>query len=85
MPGSPARGALLGLFYCLGLGVPFLLVAIGFGWASVAVGFLRRHIRAINIAGGVMLILIGVLMVSGIWTIWIYQLQALIGGVTLPI
>ena len=82
---SPARGALLGLFYCLGLGVPFLLVAVGFGWASVAVGFLRRHIRAINIAGGVMLIIIGVLMVSGIWTVWIYQLQALIGGVTLPI
>lgn len=83
--GSPARGALLGLFYCLGLGIPFLLVALGFSWATRGVQVIRRHIRAINVAGGAMLIGIGAAMVTGLWTSWIYSLQALIGGFVLPI
>lgn len=82
---SPWRGALLAFAYALGLGIPFLLVALGFGWMTGAVAWLKRHIRLINILGGAMLIVIGVLMVSGLWTAWIYSLQALIGGVTLPI
>jgi cytochrome c-type biogenesis protein len=79
------RGTVLAAFYCLGLGIPFLLVALGFEWASGGIGWLKKHVRAINIAGGAALILIGVLMVSGLWTMWLYQLQALIGGVVLPI
>jgi cytochrome c-type biogenesis protein len=43
------------------------------------VTFLRRHIRAINIAGGVLLILIGVLMVTGLWNLIIVNTQAMIG------
>lgn len=77
---SPWRGAILGLAYCLGLGIPFLLVALGLTWVTGSVAYLRRHIRAINITGGVMLVIIGVLMVSGLWTQWIYQLQAVISG-----
>lgn len=77
---SAGRGVLLGLVYCIGLGIPFLLVAAGFSWVTGSLSFLRRHIRAINIAGGVLLIAIGVLMVSGIWTIWMYELQAVITG-----
>jgi cytochrome c-type biogenesis protein len=80
-----ARGTALAIFYCIGLGIPFLLVALGFQWASGAIGWLKRHIRAINVAGGAALMLIGVLMVSGLWTLWLYQLQAIIGGVLLPI
>lgn len=83
--GSPWRGALLALFYCLGLGIPFLLVALGFNWMTGALAWLKRNIRAINVFGGSVLILIGVLMVTGVWTLWIYSLQALIGGFTLPI
>lgn len=82
---SPWRGALLGLTYCLGLGIPFLLVALGLNWMTGAIAFLKRHIRAINIFGGTMLIVIGLLMVTGLWTKWIYSLQALIGGFVLPI
>ena len=41
---------------------------------------MRRHIRAINIVGGALLIVIGVLMVSGVWSIWMYELQAVITG-----
>ena len=77
---SAGRGVLLGLVYCIGLGIPFLLVAAGFSWVTGSLAFLRRHIRTINIAGGVLLIVIGVLMVSGIWSIWMYELQAVITG-----
>lgn len=83
--GSAARGALLTAVYCLGLGLPFLVLAAGLGWATTAVAFLRRHIRAINIAGGLTMVGIGVLMVSGVWTTIMYSLQNLIGGTVLPI
>ena len=76
---TPARGALLGVAYCNGLGLPFVLLAAGFQWASSSLTFLRRHIRAINIAGGVLLILIGVLMVTGLWNLIIVNTQAMIG------
>ncbi|GAB3033757.1 cytochrome c biogenesis protein CcdA [Parafrigoribacterium mesophilum] len=82
---SAARGALLTAFYCLGLGIPFLLIALGFNWMTGILGFLRRHIRAINIFGGALLITIGLLMVTGAWTAWMYQLQAIMGAIQLPI
>ncbi|MHA7984184.1 cytochrome c biogenesis CcdA family protein [Rathayibacter sp. CAU 1779] len=76
--GSAWQGAVLALFYALGLGVPFVLIALGLGWASGAVGFLRRHIRVINIIGGALLIAIGILMVTGVWNQWISALGAVI-------
>ena len=82
---SAARGALLTAFYCLGLGVPFVLIALGFNWMTGVLGFFRRHIRAINIFGGALLITIGLLMVTGTWTVWMYQLQAVMGAIELPI
>ena len=77
--GSAWRGALLAFIYCLGLGIPFLLVALGLGWVTQILGFIRRHIRIVNIAGASMLIVLGVLMVTGVWMQWIYQLQNLSG------
>ena len=77
---SPARGAWLAIAYCLGLGLPFILLALGFGWATRSVGFLKRNIRTINVIGGVLLIAIGVLMVTGLWSLWMSQLQAVIGS-----
>jgi cytochrome c-type biogenesis protein len=78
--GSPWRGALLGLFYCIGLGIPFLLVALGFDWVAGSVAFLKRHIRAINIVGGVILVIIGILMATGIWSDLMSQFLAVITG-----
>jgi len=78
------RAVILGLAYCLGLGIPFLLVAIGFGWVGGSIRWVRTHIRAINIAGGVLLILIGALMVSGIWRAFITSFGAGL-GVTNPL
>lgn len=83
--GSALRGAVLGLAYCIGLGIPFVLVAFGFGWVSSSTRFLRRHIRTINIIGGAALILIGVLMVTGIWNSMMYGLQAVMNGYVTPL
>lgn len=78
--GSPWQGGLLALFYALGLGIPFLLIALGLNWATGSVKFLKAHIREINLLGGVLLIVIGVLMVSGIWISWLLDLQGVIGN-----
>lgn len=65
---TAGRGALLGLAYCLGLGVPFVLVALGARWAVGATTFLRRHARAVTRFGGAVLVLVGLLLVTGAWT-----------------
>ncbi|GAT72087.1 cytochrome c biogenesis CcdA family protein [Microbacterium hydrocarbonoxydans] len=83
--GDPVRAGFLGLAYSLGLGIPFLLVALGFGWAAKTIGFLRRHIRIVNIVGGVLLIALGILMVTGLWTDIMSRLTAVIGSVFLPL
>lgn len=80
--GSAWRGAILGLAYSLGLGIPFLLIALGFGWATRSVAFLRRHIRAVNLIGGAVLVVLGVLMVTGIWTTITSQLVGVVSSVT---
>ena len=83
--GNLARALLIGIAYCIGLGIPFLLVAIGFGWVGSSVRWVKRHIRAVNIAGGVLLILIGVLMVSGLWRDVISELGTVIVGFPNPL
>ena len=65
--GDAGRGALLAAAYCLGLGVPFLFAALAYRRAMSAFGVLRRHRLAITRAGGVMLVAIGVLLVTGWW------------------
>ncbi|MEU2347225.1 cytochrome c biogenesis protein CcdA [Modestobacter sp. NPDC049651] len=66
--GTAGRGALLAVAYCVGLGLPFVLVAVGARWAVGATTFLRRHARAVTRVGGAVLLLIGVLQVTGAWT-----------------
>ena len=65
--GSVLRGAFLATVYSLGLGLPFVLVAAGFGWASKTVGFVKKNIRAINLFGGALLVVLGLLLVTGLW------------------
>ena len=83
--GDPGRAALLGLAYSLGLGIPFVLLALGFGWASRSVAFVRRHIRVVNLIGGGLLIVLGLLMVTGVWGQWMSTLQGVMGNVQLPL
>jgi cytochrome c-type biogenesis protein len=77
---DPLRGALLGIAYCVGLGIPFLLVALGLGWVTGSVAWLKRNIRVINIVGGALLVAIGLLMVSGLWRAFISGLGTVING-----
>jgi cytochrome c-type biogenesis protein len=77
--GTAGRGAVLSLAYCAGLGIPFLLVAWGAGWVTGAVGFARRHARLIGRIGGALLIVIGVLLVTGLWDQWVVELRSRLG------
>lgn len=70
-----ARGVLLIVAYCLGLGLPFIVVAFGSTRAIRTVGWLQRHTRTIQIVGGIMLIVVGILLLSGIWTQFVYWLR----------
>jgi cytochrome c-type biogenesis protein len=76
---TAGRGAFLTVCYCLGLGVPFVLVALGFGWVASALAFVRRHRRAVSALGGLLLIAIGVLLVTGEWNHWMDELRAQVG------
>lgn len=79
------RAVVLAVAYSLGLGIPFLLIALGLGWASRSLAFFRRHVRAVNVVGGVLLIVLGVLMVTGLWTSIMSSLTGVIAGVELPL
>ncbi|MFM2023213.1 MAG: hypothetical protein RIR89_605 [Actinomycetota bacterium] len=83
--GDPVRGAILASVYSLGIGIPFLLIAAGFGFAAKTMNFLKRHIRAINIFGGVTLILLGLLIASGLWLQFTNWLGVVTSGFILPL
>ncbi|MGI9157405.1 MAG: cytochrome c biogenesis protein CcdA [Marmoricola sp.] len=76
--GGAGRGALLSFAYSLGLGVPFVLVAAGVSRAFRVFAFARRHALGVMRAGGLMLVLVGVLEVTGLWGQMIAQLQGVI-------
>ncbi|WP_402462173.1 cytochrome c biogenesis CcdA family protein [Isoptericola aurantiacus] len=79
---SALRGVVLGIAYCLGLGVPFLLVALGLQSSQAMLGFLRRHRLAILRIGGGLLVAIGLAMVTGVWGSLTSLLQSWISGYT---
>jgi cytochrome c-type biogenesis protein len=78
--GTAGRGAFLMLCYCAGLGIPFLLVAVGFGWVSGALGVIRRHMGLISRVGGALLIVMGILLVTGEWNHWMDALRSNVGS-----
>jgi cytochrome c-type biogenesis protein len=73
--GTALRGGLLAFVYALGIGVPFLIVAFAFSRGATVFGFARRHARLITRIGGVMLIAVGLLEVTGAWQTAITWLQ----------
>ncbi|WP_396934405.1 cytochrome c biogenesis CcdA family protein [Mycolicibacterium sp.] len=83
---SVARGVALVLAYCLGLGIPFVVLALGSARAVQGLGWLRRHTRAIQIFGGVLLILVGTALVTGLWNEFVSWVRdAFVSDVRLPI
>lgn len=71
---SAARGALLSFVYCLGLGLPFVLLGLAFSRSMRAIGWVKSHYAIVMRVGGALLLILGVLMLTGIWndfTIWL--------------
>ncbi|GAB3973964.1 cytochrome c biogenesis CcdA family protein [Streptomyces sparsus] len=71
---SAGRGALLMVAYCLGLGLPFVFAALAFRRALGAFGWVKQHYVWVMRVGGGLLVLIGVLLVTGIWDRIVYDL-----------
>ena len=79
------KAVVLTLAYCLGLGVPFLLVAWGMGRGVSTLAWARKHRLGIQRVGGAVLILIGVLLMTGLWTDLMSWIQAALPAYELPI
>ncbi|MFD7033501.1 cytochrome c biogenesis CcdA family protein [Streptomyces sp. NPDC059917] len=82
---SAGRGALLTTAYCLGLGVPFLLAAIAFRKALGAFGWVKKHYAWVMRIGGGMLVLTGLLLVTGWWGTIVSDMQGWTRGFTVGI
>ena len=73
--GSAGRGAFLSVAYCIGLGLPFLLIAFGARWALRGSAFARKHAGRVMKFGGIILIVLGILLVTGWWDAVLFELQ----------
>jgi cytochrome c-type biogenesis protein len=79
---SAVRGAILTFGYCLGLGIPFVLTAVAMRQAMGAFDAVKRHYQLVLRIGGGLLIVIGLLLVSGLWEQLMIQLRVTINGFT---
>jgi cytochrome c-type biogenesis protein len=78
--GTATRGALLSVAYSLGLGIPFLVAGFAFRRMLGAVAWVRLHQVWVTRLGGVMLIAVGLLLVTGMWDQWVADLRSWVGG-----
>ena len=79
---SAGRGAALTLAYCLGLGIPFIVAALAFRRMLGATRWLRRHQQWVSRLGGAMLVVVGVLLVTGWWDLLVGELRVWVPGFT---
>ncbi|MER5200646.1 cytochrome c biogenesis CcdA family protein [Streptomyces sp. NPDC002755] len=83
--GSAGRGAILTVAYCLGLGVPFVLAAVAFRKALGAFGWVKRHYVWVMRIGGTMMIVTGLLLLTGAWDRLVQDIQSWSVGFTVGI
>jgi cytochrome c-type biogenesis protein len=83
--GTATRGAMLSVAYSLGLGIPFLLAGLAFRRTLGAVKWVRRHQVWVTRFGGMMLIVVGLLLVTGLWDQWIGDLRSVVTGFEVPV
>jgi cytochrome c-type biogenesis protein len=83
--GGAGPGAILSFAYSLGLGVPFLLAALGVQRAFKVFAFARRHARSVMQVGGVLLIAVGLMQVTGLWASMIADLQGFVANWQTPL
>jgi cytochrome c-type biogenesis protein len=77
---TAGRGALLAFLYSAGLGLPFVVVALSLHRAMDRLAVVRRHSALVMRLGGVLLVAIGLLQISGVWADWLNGLRAWIGA-----
>ncbi len=82
---SAAHGALLLAFYSAGLAIPFLLIALAFERMTSALGVVKRHFPVIIAVGGGVMILLGVLILTGEFTILNAKANSLLHGTGLDV
>lgn len=82
---SAGRGAVLTVAYCLGLGVPFVLAAVAFRKALGAFGWVKRHYVWVMRTGGIMMIVTGLLLLTGAWDSIVQHMQTWSNGFTVGI
>jgi cytochrome c-type biogenesis protein len=78
--GSVGRGVTLSVAYCLGLGLPFVLFGLGFRRLLGALAVVRRHSRWVTRVGGALLIVVGLLLLTGLWSDLVICLYGVVGG-----
>jgi cytochrome c-type biogenesis protein len=77
---SALRGAILTTAYCLGLGIPFILVGLGLRRAAGGVGWVKRHYPLVMGIGGGLLVVLGVLLLTGLWNDWSVDMRTWVAG-----
>ncbi|GGL43511.1 cytochrome c biogenesis CcdA family protein [Nocardia jinanensis] len=83
---TAVRGVALIIAYCLGLGLPFVILAFGSASALRGVGWLRRNSRRIQVIGGILLVAVGAALVTGAWDQFVgWVRDGFVAEVTLPI
>ncbi|MFI6344768.1 cytochrome c biogenesis CcdA family protein [Streptomyces sp. NPDC050560] len=82
---SAGRGAILTVAYCLGLGVPFVFAAVAFRKALGAFGWVKRHYAWVMRIGGAMMIVTGLLLLTGAWDSIVQSMQVWSDGFTVGI
>jgi cytochrome c-type biogenesis protein len=83
--GQAGRAALLAVAYCLGLGLPFLVFALGLRRLLGVLAVVRRHTVWVTRVGGALLMLIGLGLVTGLWGEFLNWLRATVGPGTVGI
>jgi cytochrome c-type biogenesis protein len=81
---TAARGALLTVAYCIGLGLPFIVAGLAFRRALGAFDVIKRHYAWVVRGGGLLLIVVGVLLITGEWTTLSINLRNAIGTTYTP-
>lgn len=79
---EPSRAVVLALAYAMGLGLPFVLVALGLRSSERLLGLLRRHRRTVMRIGGGLLVLLGLALVTGLWGRLALAIQGLVANTT---
>ena len=78
--GTAGRGAALSVAYSLGLGLPFILLGVMYRRMLGAIRWIRRHQVWVTRFGGVMLVIVGLLLVTGWWDLWVAEIRGWVGA-----